>query len=100
MTLIYRYSDEANAVLRQELVDLATQRGIVMRLLPGKRASDSSWLPAGSGEDVAELVRLAPNITSSDVFICGPRGWADAVHRAASSAGVRQRDIHREKVSW
>ncbi len=56
---------------------------------------------AGDGlEAVKMCATLAPDITRSDVFVCGPPRWITAVKRAARHAGVARHDIHTEDFAW
>jgi len=99
-TLIYRTAGTDDIVLRAELDTLAARRGARLYYLPGHRSPDpASWLPAeaGNADPAATLHRLAPGLVDSDVFICGPNTWMDAVEAAAERAGVPADQVHAER---
>ncbi|MET7394982.1 hypothetical protein ABZS66_15985 [Dactylosporangium sp. NPDC005572] len=98
-TLIYRYSDRQHAIFVPELDDPAGRRGIVVHHLPGPRRIDGSWQAAGVGSDVDDaeaLLRLVPQITATDVFVCGPPRFITAVKAAARRAGADRADLNSE----
>ena len=81
--LIYRASTDADFLFRDELDQIAKVRGARVIYLPGHRATRPSWLPAQYAHlrDHVALLRLVPEIASSDVFICGSDPWIDAARR-------------------
>jgi predicted ferric reductase len=100
-TLIYRYTDDEHAIFLAELTFLASERGVELILLPGRRRDDGSWLPAEvEGTDAGALMRYVPDLADRDVFACGPVPWLRSVRRAARRAGVRTRDFHDEDYAW
>jgi ferredoxin-NADP reductase len=101
-TLIYRASSPDDLLLRDEIERLSQARGVEVFYVTGPRRSDASWLPAsaGSSSDVRMLQQLAPRIASSDVYVCGPDAWLDAVVAAARGAGVPEGRLHVERFSW
>jgi ferredoxin-NADP reductase len=46
------------------------------------------------------LRRLVPDLSTRDVFVCGPPAMADATRRALRSAGVPRRRIHTERFAF
>lgn len=98
--LLYRFS--ADPLFDREFAVLAQERGLRVVYLPGSRRSDDSWLGHGAGslDDGAALHTVIPDIADRDVFVCGPQAWAEAVHRAASSCGVPDTQIHVESFGW
>ena len=102
-TLIYRARSEPDLVFRRELEQLADERGVEIHYLTGRRIPGrSSWLPRGAAQwrDSEALVRLAPDLLNSDVFICGPDDWMHAVARAAVGAGLPTDQLHQERFTW
>jgi predicted ferric reductase len=100
-TMLYRARSAADLVLRKEIEQLAEQRGVTVHyLLGGRRVG--SWLPAAAAghHDVDVLKRLAPDLVGSDVYVCGPDAWANAVVTAARAAGVPRAQIHQERFAW
>ncbi len=108
VTLIHRARSEDERLFAAELDDLAVRRGIEVVPLVGPRLDSWSFLPRtldGERPDGAEpadrvLLRLAPRLLTSDVYVCGPPQWTWGVMQAARAAGVRRRDVHREEFGW
>jgi predicted ferric reductase len=99
-TLIYRARTPADFALRAELDALAGYRGIRVVYLPGPRAAEGAWAPAGTGPDDLLLHRIVPDVAGHDVYVCGPDGWMAAVVRSARRLGVPAGNLHLESFSW
>ncbi|MFN2608760.1 MAG: ferric reductase-like transmembrane domain-containing protein [Acidimicrobiales bacterium] len=101
-TLLYRASTPDDFVFRRELDWFAANRGVRVVYLPGHRAARRSWLPAELAHvpDDEALSRLAPAVAWSDVYVCGPDEWMDAVRDAALAAGVPAEHLHLERFTW
>ncbi len=80
----------------EEIKTLAHERGATLYVLDGRR-SEISWLPEGKTASMAELV---PNLTNSDVYVCGPEAWAKNILDEARSCGVSEQHLHREEFAW
>jgi predicted ferric reductase len=100
-TLLYRARSAEELVLREEIEELAAAHGVTVHYLLGQRRP-GSWLPAAAGaqSDGDVLHRLAPDLLRSDVFVCGPPAWTDAVVVAARAAGLPDGQLHLERFSW
>jgi predicted ferric reductase len=98
--LIYRAGGPDEFTFYREIEQLAQHRGIEVHYLAGRRSQRWPWLPEGYADDVAALRWLAPNVVHSDVYVCGPRPWMDAVSGTLTRAGVPDRHVHIEKFSW
>jgi predicted ferric reductase len=102
VTLIYRTSSQNDIVFRRELDELSAARGASLWYVPGHRsARHDSWLPAGqeSQDPAHALAQLAPAVADSDVYVCGPESWMDAVRDAARRAGTPADRIHLERFA-
>jgi predicted ferric reductase len=102
-TLFYRYTAEEHAIFRDELEQLARDRGVELILLPGRRRADDSWLPVGydgPDDDIEQLRRTVPDIAHRDIFICGPSPWIASVRHACRKAGASREHIHTEDYAW
>lgn len=99
-TLVYRARTPADFAFRAELDALAAHRGVRVVYLPGPRAGDDAWAPAGYGPDDTLLHRIVPDLADHDVYICGPEGWLEAAARAARQVGVPAEHVHVESFSW
>ncbi|MFJ9862669.1 ferric reductase-like transmembrane domain-containing protein [Streptomyces sp. NPDC101165] len=89
--LLYRVTAERDAVLYEELSELAAAKGAQLHLITGPAAPDALT--------PRELARLVPDIGDRDVFVCGPPGMTAAVLRNLRDMGVPERQIHFERFS-
>lgn len=100
-SVILRASTDNELYLYDEIYDLCVQRGARLYLARGPRARGvQSWLPAKALQSGYDLRSYAPDITESDVYICGPRPWAELVLRDVKLAGVHEDQIHYERFDW
>jgi predicted ferric reductase len=99
-TLIYRARTPSDFAFRAELDALAAHRGVRVVYLPGPRATDDAWAPAGHGRDDRLLHRLVPDLAHHDVYVCGPDRWMAAAAAAARRLGVPPEHLHMESFSW
>ncbi|WP_046734188.1 ferredoxin reductase family protein [Streptomyces humi] len=89
--VIYRVGSDRDAVLYDELRDLAVAKGAELHLVTGPPVPDR--LAA------RELARLVPDIADRDVFLCGPPPMMNAVLRSLGDLGVPKPQIHFERFS-
>jgi ferredoxin-NADP reductase len=87
---------------RPELDWFAVQRRVRVVPLLGPRARRPSWLPGALADhdDADALRRIVPDIARSQVYVCGPDAWTEAVRVAALAAGVPADRLHTEQFSW
>jgi ferredoxin-NADP reductase len=60
-------------------------------------------LPVGAPARVHDellLRRLIPDLSSYDVFLCGPTSWMDTVQASVVRAGVPAEQVHLERFDW
>jgi predicted ferric reductase len=102
INIIYRVRNEADAPLIAELGELARRRGFKLNVLEGQRGDPKSWMPAGNGNvpDQARLVEMAPWVSESDVFVCGPAAWTRQVVKTLHRVGTPENQIHAEEFAW
>ena len=102
INIIYRVREADDAALATELETLARRRGFKFTVLEGKRGHANSWLPEDpSGlPDHARLTAIAPWISESDVFVCGPAAWTRTVKKSLRKAGTPEHQIHAEEFAW
>ncbi|MEU8978210.1 ferredoxin reductase family protein [Streptomyces sp. NPDC048309] len=91
VVLIYRVATDRDAVLLEELQELADVRGAELHLVTGPATPDK-LAPR-------ELARLVPDVAERDVFVCGPPGMTGAVLRTLRDLGVPKQQIHAERFS-
>ncbi|MEU9670228.1 ferredoxin reductase family protein [Streptomyces bobili] len=89
--VIYRVSSDRDAVLYDELRDLAHLKGAELHLVTGPPVPDR--LAPG------ELLRLVPDIAHRDVFLCGPPPMMNAVLGSLRALDVPRTQIHFERFS-
>jgi predicted ferric reductase len=89
--VVYRVASERDAVLYDELRDLAAAKGAELHLVTGPPVPDR-LAPR-------ELARLVPDIGDRDVFLCGPPPMMNAVLRTLGDLGVPKQQIHFERFS-
>ncbi|GLX99963.1 ferredoxin reductase family protein [Actinoplanes sp. NBRC 101535] len=88
--VIYRVRRAADAVLLGELRNLARANGARLHLLTGRTGgANQPFLPAN-------LQKLVPDVTSRDVFVCGPAPLTTAVLDCLRKLKVPPRQIHAE----
>ena len=102
LTVIYRVRNAQDAALLSELREIASRRQITLHVIEGQRGSKDSWLNFDSRNlpDQARLIELAPWVSESDVYICGPVEWTKSVERSVKRAGTPDHQIHAEEYAW
>jgi predicted ferric reductase len=95
VVVIYRVVAESDIVFRDELEQLARERGLTLHFVVGDHAT-----PAGSRLlDAEHLRELVPDIRRRQVYVCGPPAMAEALERNVRRADVPARLIHTEKFA-
>lgn len=93
--VLYRVVHAGEIIFRQELDELADERGIRLEYVVGDhRTEDGARLL-----DAGHLRELVPDLLERDVYVCGPPGLADALLSRLRDAGVPRRHIHAERFS-
>lgn len=90
--VLYRARRDEEVVLRHELDRLAQRPNTNVRYLVGSRKDHPL--------DPKSLLRLAPHISASDVYFCGPEEMRKQVHHAAVVLGVPTTHIHDEAFAF
>ncbi|MFH9551471.1 ferric reductase-like transmembrane domain-containing protein [Streptomyces sp. NPDC017435] len=89
--VIYRVAGERDAVLYDELRELAVAKGAELHLVTGPPVPDR-LAPR-------ELLALVPDIAERDVFLCGPPPMMNAVLGTLRELDVPKPQIHFERFS-
>ncbi|MFD7877632.1 ferric reductase-like transmembrane domain-containing protein [Streptomyces sp. NPDC059766] len=89
--VVYRVATDRDAVLYDELRELARVKGAELHLVTGPVSPDR-LAPA-------ELARLVPDIADRDVFLCGPPPMMNAVLASLRALDVPGPQIHFERFS-
>lgn len=102
ITILYRVRNHEDATLLGELKSLAEERGFQLHILAGSRGSANSWLPADEQDlpDQTRLIKMAPYVSESDVYVCGPAAWAKSVEKTLHRVGTPANQIHVEEFAW
>ena len=90
--LLYRARSEADLVLRDELDQLARERGINIHYLVGSRTE----FPI----DEVTIKKYAPRFADSDVYVCGPEALIEDVIEASKAAGIPKDRVHHEAFQY
>jgi ferredoxin-NADP reductase len=92
VTLVYRARTAEDLALGGELEAVAHWRG------PGARVLYALNGPRGERPDLGaeSLRRAVPDLAERDVYLCGPRGFAEDLYVSLRAAGVPDRRIHHE----
>jgi ferredoxin-NADP reductase len=101
--LLYRAHSQPDLVFRNDLDDLARERGITVHYLTGRRGIGAdSWLPRDHPylRGGRALRQLIPKLREYDVFVCGPDVWMDSVCAAALAGGLPPAQLHVERFTW
>jgi predicted ferric reductase len=102
ITVIYRVRKYEDAALLGELEQLCRERQFALHVLSGNRGDANSWLPAHLNDrpDQTRLIEMAPFVSESDVYICGPAAWTKSVEKTLKRVGTPAHQIHTEEFAW
>jgi predicted ferric reductase len=93
--VIYRVVREEDVIFRDELEELARERGITLLFVVGDHATeDGARLLSPS-----HLQELVPDISERQVYVCGPPAMTEQLGRNVRRANVPPRFIHTEKFA-
>jgi predicted ferric reductase len=107
--LVTRDNVPEETMMIPEITALVEQRGLIWeRLVGGFPSSGSRWLPPdedGNGVDGVVVIRRWVGSSDdgahdTDVFLCGPPPWMDAVMVDLDHAGVPRTHIHTEEFAF
>ena len=93
--LVYRALSEDDLVLREELEQLARERGIELHYVVGDHATPGGRTLLSR----THLRRLIPDIAEREVYLCGPPAMADALKKNLRRAGVPRKHLHIERFA-
>ncbi len=96
VVVVYRVVSEDDVIFRDELDQLARDRGIRLLFVAGDHATEEGSRLL-SPEHLHELV---PDIAERQAYVCGPPAMTDVLERNARGAGVPARFIHTEKFAF
>jgi len=96
VTLLYRAAYARDVAFKEELAQLAKQRGVQLHALIGPDVGDDRTDKLG----VPALQALVPDIAHRDVFVCGPPAMVKALRRRLAALGVPRRHVHFERFAY
>ncbi|TPX03561.1 oxidoreductase, partial [Schumannella luteola] len=99
-TILLRGSTDDAVFLADELRELAGRRGARLFRSVGPRGATGGWLSAADRARGVTIRSIFPELAQSDLYICGPQAWTDAVVADARAAGVHEDRIHTERFDW
>jgi predicted ferric reductase len=97
-TVVLRTPAPAEGWLLEEVRELCRSRGATLLTVPGGRGR--GWLTEAAERQGLNLTALVPAAADSDLYVCGPRGWAEDVIAEARVAGLAPEQIHHERFDW
>jgi len=97
VVLLYRSKGPEEVVFRTELEQLVRWRGATVRYLHEARGRPRDpWRPLGP----ATINWLVPDVTTRDVYLCGPPSLLADAQRSLRSLGVPETQIHCEQFAF
>ncbi|MCU1682681.1 MAG: putative ferric reductase [Amycolatopsis sp.] len=97
VVVVYRVSDQRDAVLVDELRALARRNGARLHIVVGPSTATGRHGPIMGP---AHLSAMVPRIRQRDVFLCGPPGMTAAVQRTLTQLGVPAGQCHTERFAF
>ncbi|NTW41070.1 MAG: oxidoreductase, partial [Cellulomonadaceae bacterium] len=100
--LVRRMRDGERQPLQADIDHLVSIGALRVVDLPGSRSTTgTAWLPQHLGHipGPQALRQVAPDLLTSDVFVCGAGPWCDAVAEDLRAAGVTRAALHVESFT-
>ncbi len=97
LTILYRVHDVEDFLFRNELLALANRRGARLQFVAGSRDEFPADMQPLSP---IHLLAVAPDIRSSDVYVCGPVPMVTEVLKSVQQLRVPESQIHAEMFSF
>jgi predicted ferric reductase len=100
-TILLRAGDENETYLWDEVGEIAAAKGATLYKSVGHRArSGAGWLSEQDARRGVSLRSVFPKLMESDLYLCGPSSWLDAVEADARALGIPEHQIHAERFDW
>ena len=96
IVVVYRIAAGSDAIFRDELRRLVTERGARLHYVVGDHRDPAARHLLGP----LHLRALVPDIAERDVYVCGPEGMVDATLVSLRDAGVPRSHIHAERFAF
>ncbi len=95
VTMLYRAHSDADAILLDELEEIATRRGFKLRVSRSQTGRHRS-----EPFSAASLRHAVPDIADRSVYVCGPPALISAACNGAKRAGTQPRNLHYERFDY
>ena len=95
VAVIYRVVRDDDVIFRDELEELARERGITLHFVVGDHATEDGARLLSP----AHLEELVPDIAERQAYVCGPPAMTEVLGRNVRRANVPRRFIHIEKFA-
>ncbi|MEO8260983.1 MAG: ferredoxin reductase family protein [Pseudolysinimonas sp.] len=100
-TVLLRARDEDETYLWDEIAEIAAAKGVTLYTVVGHRAATGPvWLSERDASRGVTMRSAFPDLMGSDLYICGPTAWLDAVEADAHALGLPAEQIHAERFDW
>jgi predicted ferric reductase len=100
-TVLLRASSPDDTYLWGEVEELARSKGMHLTTMIGPRAHEGpGWMTQTAAATGATILDLFPDLMQSDLYVCGPTAWLDAVEADARAAGLPAHQLHAERFDW
>lgn len=100
-TVLLRAGTDDETYLWDEVREIAHAKGATCYVMVGGRSRrDPTWMTARDQQRGVNLLSTFPDLLESDLYVCGPSGWLDAVEADAKRAGLPDHQLHSERFDW
>jgi predicted ferric reductase len=100
-TVLLRAGTDDETYLWDEVRAIADAKGLPLYVVVGHRArTGPAWLSDADARRGVTLSSVFPDLDDSDLYVCGPTAWLDAVVADARAHGVPEHRIHAERFDW
>ncbi len=100
-TILLRAGDADETYLWDEMGEIAAAKGATLYTSTGHRSGGhSGWLAEKDARRGVTLQSIFPKLMQSDLYLCGPSSWLDAVEAEARALGIPEHQIHAERFDW
>ncbi|WP_234698508.1 ferredoxin reductase family protein [Lacisediminihabitans changchengi] len=100
-SVLLRASTPNDTFLWGEIDELARDKGITVTKMIGPRStSGPGWMTEKAAERGATLQNIFPDLTRSDLYLCGPTAWLTLIEADAQASGLPHHQIHAERFDW
>ncbi|MBH0100020.1 ferric reductase-like transmembrane domain-containing protein [Salinibacterium sp. NSLL150] len=100
-TVLLRASTTEETYHWDEIRAIAAAQGTTCYSMIGHRPQHTlSWMAAADAERGVTLATAFPDLTDSDVYLCGPTPWLDLVEADVRATGIHPHQVHPERFDW